>query len=116
MGTEARFSVRPDDDEDENIQKDSAPRNNRRRALPSFTGFGDDDNADNQQNAAAAGRSLASTMNSISQRSRSKKSQGRNAPEMEDNASDDERTMRALQMMEEDVGGGDHAEDNTISD
>lgn len=114
--TEARFSVRPDDDEDENIQKDSTPRNNRRRALPSFSGFGDADNADNQQNAAAAGRSLASTMNSISQRSRSKKSQGRNAPEVEDNASDDERTMRALQMMEEDVGGDDHAEDNPISD
>jgi len=68
--TEARFSVRSEDD-DVAMDTNGVPQG-RRRALPSFSGCGDDD-VSNQWNTSAAGRSLASTVNSISQRSKSKK-------------------------------------------
>jgi len=112
--TEARFSVRSEDDDDVRMATDGIQQG-RRRALPSVSGCGDDD-ISNQWNASAAGRSLASTVNSISQRSKSKKDKTRAAPEMEETASDDERTMRLLDMMDADLGGGDQAEDEDEDD
>ena len=112
--TEARFSVRSEDDEDGTTQEDSTGPRHRRRALPSFVGCGDDDGEDGQD-VTAAGRSLASTMNSISQRNNSK-GRIKSAPEMEDTGSDDERTMRALAMMDAEVGGDGNSEEDDARD
>ncbi len=93
---EARFALRDQDDKDS--------KRIRRRALPTFTDFGDDDEA-NDDDIAAASKSLATTINRISQRSKSSKNPGA-APEANDEK-DEDRFQRGLAMMEAEMGGDD---------
>jgi U3 small nucleolar RNA-associated protein 3 len=96
---EARFSFRPNDDmNDDIVQNKKATRT--RRPIPTFNDFGDDDNMVDEKDATGASRSLASTMNSISQRDRTKqKKQGLSAE-----VDDDAVLMKGLKMMEADLG------------
>jgi U3 small nucleolar RNA-associated protein 3 len=105
---EARFALRKQDDE-ENLEAGS--KRSRRRALPSFSDFGDEENAD-EADLAAAGKSLATTINRISQQSKPGKKAGA-APEVNDDA-DDDRFNKGLAMMEADLGGDDKDEDDDI--
>jgi len=109
---EARFALRKQDDAEEETDGKSSKRS-RRRALPSFSDFGDDENADEAE-ITAAGKSLASTINRISQRSKSDKKSGI-APEANDE-DDEERFKRGLAQMEAEVGGGKEDDDDDGED
>ena len=110
---EARFALRTQDDEE--VEASSSKRT-RRRALPTFSDFGDDDKA-NETEVEAASKSLATTINRISQRSKSSKKTGA-APEATDE-DDADRFKRGLEMMKADMGGDnnkDLGDDNDLSD
>ena len=102
---EARFALRKQDDAEIEV---SGSKHKRRRALPAFSDFGDDENV-NENDIAAASKSLATTINRISQRSKSSKKPIA-APEVNDE-DDADRFQRGLAMMNADIGGdGDDAE------
>jgi len=101
-----RFSLRHEDD------KDFEESGSQRHTMPSFSEYGDDDDA-NQNDITDSGKVLASTINAISQRNKSRKNLTRIQPEEEDNDHSDERLLRGLDMMEAEVGGGD---ENAVSD
>jgi len=105
---ETRFALRKQDDE-ENHEGGSKRR--RRRAVPSFSDFGDEDNAD-EVDLAAAGKSLATTINRISQRSKSGEKVSA-APEVNDEV-DEDRFNRGLEMMEAELGGDNKEKGNEI--
>eukprot|EP00979_Chaetoceros_neogracilis_P005989 scaffold1174_cov281-Chaetoceros_neogracile.AAC.20 len=101
---EARFAHRKQDDEEDDK---GGSKRRRRRALPSFSDFGDEDNAD-EGDLAAAGKSLATTINRISQRSKSG-DKVNVAPEVNDEV-DEDRFNRGLEMMEAELGGENNIE------
>jgi len=101
---EARFAHRKQDDEEDDK---GGSKRRRRRALPSFSDFGDEDNAD-EVDLAAAGKSLATTINRISQRSKSGVKVNV-APEVNDEV-DEDRFNRGLEMMEAELGGENNIE------
>jgi U3 small nucleolar RNA-associated protein 3 len=101
---EARFAHRKQDDEEDDK---GGSKRRRRRALPSFSDFGDEDNAD-EGDLAAAGKSLATTINRISQRSKSGVKVNV-APEVNDEV-DEDRFNRGLEMMEAELGGDNNIE------
>jgi len=101
---EARFAHRKQDDEEDDK---GGSKRRRRRALPSFSDFGDEDNAD-EVDLAAAGKSLATTINRISQRSKSG-DKVNVAPEVNDEV-DEDRFNRGLEMMEAELGGENNIE------
>ena len=100
---EARFSLRPQEDIEEST---SIAKTKRRRAPPTFSDFGDDDHADEDEVIDAAGRSLASTINSISQRKKSGNNKTDVAPEDYD-VDDDNNFERGLDMMDAELGEDD---------
>jgi len=115
--TEARFAMRSNDISNSNTE--------RKRRRVDFDGdFGDeDDDTKNNNGKKKSASSLASTMNSISQRSatkdaRLKKRLGSN-PEYEENNDDEDyqRVRKGLELMEADIGlGGDGEEEDDVSD
>jgi len=94
---EARFALRKHDDGEENQSDEKRTR----RAVPSFSDFGDEDHSA-EADVTAAGRSLAATVNKISQRSKTKKSISLAAEE--DDQENEERFKRGLELMENDLG------------
>ena len=121
--TEARFSLRPEDDKDnhhvEGESSRKAKRRLRRRALvPSFEDYGDDDQAADEKDVTAAGQSLASTLNTLSQRGKSRSRSSISRPEVVD-GDDEERFKIGLEMMSAQFGGGsddEGADEEDISD
>jgi len=105
---EARFSLRPEDDIKQRSNT-SKHQNRQRRPVPSFTDYGEEDDDVNADRVTAAGRALASTMNTISQRSNKSSKSAMNA-EDEDDAVDD-RFMKGLEMMDADLGEDEEHED-----
>mmetsp|Transcript_6003 Transcript_6003/g.9014 ORF Transcript_6003/g.9014 Transcript_6003/m.9014 type:complete len:725 (+) Transcript_6003:118-2292(+) len=106
---EARFSLRTQDDvhlslsgNDHNADGDQISRKSkrRRRALPTFTDYGDDEDVD-PTILNKASMSLASTINTISQRG--KRVATSSAPEVDEDENE-ERFKRGLEMMEQDLG------------
>ena len=109
--TEARFSLRPEDDKDDlEIDRESsskAKRRLRRRALvPAFEDYGDDDKAADEKDVTAAGQSLASTLNTLTQRGKSRTTSSTYRPEAVD-GEDEDRFKRGLEMMDAELGGSD---------
>lgn len=107
---DAKFGLRAQDIE--NAGGRSGSKSGRiRRLAPSSGDFGDEDG--DEENINAAGRSLAITVNSISQRGSTKQKKAgaaaTNAPENEDE--DDERLMRGLEMMDAEMGNGSDGDD-----
>ena len=106
---EARFAVRSQDhthlsnDEDQRSKK-------RRRALPAFADYGDEDGAD-QAILDKANKSLASTVNTITQRRKKSPSNGTAETEETENA---DRFERGLEMMNADLGGDDDEDQKDI--
>jgi U3 small nucleolar RNA-associated protein 3 len=96
--TEARFGLRPNEISSE---AKNSPRK-RRRAV--FSEAGDDDMEETQQKAIS--QSLASTLNSIEQRTLSKKNKKSDvlAEKLDDAAEDDGELRRGLEMMEAELG------------
>jgi U3 small nucleolar RNA-associated protein 3 len=94
---EARFALRKHDDEGDNEED----KKRTRRAVPTFSDFGDEDDAA-EADVSAAGRSLAATVNKITQRSKGKKDVTQNAEY--DEQENEERFKRGLEMMENELG------------
>jgi U3 small nucleolar RNA-associated protein 3 len=110
---EARFALRAQDDTNLSDEDLRGSKKRRRRELPSFTDYGDDDDVD-QADLNKAAKSLASTVNTISQR-RKKPAVDRNAEVGDDE--NEERFKRGLEMMEEDIGASfDGGEDIGMDD
>ena len=106
---EARFSLRAQDSVEEPTEKARSKDKRRRHvAPPAFSDYGDDDHAGEKDRAAIsdAGRSLASTMNTISQKNKMKKHKNDVSAEFDDNEEND-RFMRGLEMMESELGSSD---------
>lgn len=104
---EARFSLRTQDDvhlsendDDSETDQPSRKSKRRRRALPTFTDYGDDDNVDPAA-LSKASLSLASTVNTISQRR--KRAPTASIAEVDDDHNED-RFKAGLEMMEADLG------------
>jgi len=98
---EARFALRSQDDIDINGDEDQPSSKRRRRIAPINSDYGDEDDA-NEAELNKAARSLASTVNTISQRNKKAPKQTISA-EIEDDANE-ERFLKGLDMMEEDIG------------
>lgn len=108
---ETRFALRNQDDD---MDPTTASKKRRRRAMPTFSDFGDDDDA-NETDVAAASKTLATTINRISQRSKSGKGASA-APETTDEA-DTDRFRRGMEMMEAELGGlGSDEDEDDIDD
>lgn len=104
--TEARFALRNQDlDHD---QKKSKSNQRQRRLAPSSSDFGDD-TEEVTEKALAAGRKLASTMNSIAQKSSGTKK--KLAGDEDEDADEYERLQRGLSMMDEEFGWGGSDDD-----
>lgn len=95
---EARFSLRKHDDDKDEV---TVGKGRIRRSVPTFSDFGDDDHAD-EADVIAANRSLAATVNKISQISKSKNT-GKSKPE-DDEQDNEERFKRGLEMMDQELG------------
>jgi U3 small nucleolar RNA-associated protein 3 len=111
--TEAKFALR--NKEVETSIANSSNKRNRRAAPPSSMDYGDDAEEISER-AVEAGRRLASTMNSISQKSHGKNK--KNIASVEDEDDEYEQLQRGLSMMNEelgmgsdDEGGSDNAEE-----
>mmetsp|Transcript_12627 Transcript_12627/g.23678 ORF Transcript_12627/g.23678 Transcript_12627/m.23678 type:complete len:696 (-) Transcript_12627:47-2134(-) len=111
---EARFALRKQDEEENRNGDSSNKMLERRRVLPAYSDFGDDDDA-NEDDVKAAGKTLASTINRISQRSKTTKSSAF-APEDNDALDDEELFRRGIEMMENELGGDDDDEDGEMND
>ncbi len=115
---EARFALRTQDDVHMS-ENDDAPEGDHilrkskrtRRALPAFTDYGDDDDVD-PAILNKASMSLASTVNTISQRGKRKPTS--TVAEVDDDENE-ERFKRGLEMMEEDLGA-DFNDDDEMND
>lgn len=111
---ETRFALRKQDEEENRYGDDNNSTRTRRKALPTYSDFGDDDDV-NEDEIKAAGKTLASTINRISQRSKTTKSSTL-APEENDALDDEERFRRGIEMMEAELGGDDNDEDGAMND
>ncbi len=114
---EARFAVRHQDDIPDEVEQSHRVSRKRRRMIPMNSDYGDEDNIEqNELNKAA--KSLASTVNTISQRSKSIQ-KSVNSEVQDEN--DEERFKRGLEMMEADLGvdfddDGDDDEGGMVKD
>jgi U3 small nucleolar RNA-associated protein 3 len=108
--TEARFALRNQDLEQDNAASKTSKR--KRRLAPSSYDYGDE-TEELTEKAVQAGRKLASTMNSISQKSAtsSQKKNSQVGDEVERDEDEYEQLQRGLSMMEEEFGGGGSDED-----
>ena len=110
---EARFALRNQDiDHDTNKSKSSK---RKRRLAPTTSDYGDD-NEEVSEKALAAGRKLASTVNSIAQKSATS-NQKRNKSVGDEEAGDEdeyEKLQRGLSMMEAEFGGGSDDDQNDL--
>ncbi len=102
--TEARFALR-NQDIDQDTAKSSSTR--KRRLAPSSYDYGDE-TEELTKKAVDAGRKLASTMNSLSQKSASSKQKKKAliGDEVERDEDEYEQLQRGLSMMEAEFGGG----------
>ena len=105
--TEAKFALRNQDIED--TVKSSKTRI-RRLAPPSSMDFGDDAEEVSLK-ALEAGRKLASTMNSITQKNASSRGKKNQLSNVEDEVDEYEQLQRGLAMMDDEFGIGSDAED-----
>merc|ERR1711976_492937 len=109
---EARFAIRPQDDlpdDKEDYELENLISKKRRRTIPSNADYGDDDDVE-QADLNKAAISLASTVNTISQRSLSSKKMKQANTEVQDEENED-RLRRGLDMMESELGGDFHDDD-----
>lgn len=111
--TEARFSLRHQDTAESRLSDKSR---RRRRLAPATSDFGDDDEFVNSEKAVEASRKLATTMNSIAQRSASMSGKGKKKdtdPEAAGGEEDEfERFERGLAMMDSALAGDDDGEND----
>lgn len=108
---EARFALRAQDDVDvQDYEEGKRATKRRRRAAPINSDYGDEDEA-NADDLDRAARTLASTVNTISQRN--KKSSNSVSAEVEDEHNE-ERFLRGLEMMENELGDKFDDEDDDI--
>lgn len=107
---EARFGLRPQ--EVSNSSKMVSRQMGKRRLAPSAD-FGDEEN---ESRSRLASQSLASTINSIQQRSSSKIQKSAKMDEDLDDQGDNDRLRRGLDMMEADLGEISNDEDGDIDD
>ncbi len=108
---EARFALRAQDDFDvQDYEEGKRATKRRRRAAPINSDYGDEDEA-NADDLDRAARTLASTVNTISQRN--KKSSNFVSAEVEDEHNE-ERFLRGLEMMENELGDKFEDEDEDI--
>ena len=107
--TEAKFALR-NQDIDRDVKKSTK---RKRRIAPTSSDFGDE-TEEIDERTLAAGRKLASTMNSIVQKSSSSSDRRKTLVGAEEEGSDDEydKLQRGLAMMEDDIGKGSDNEDN----
>lgn len=105
--TEAKFALRNQDIDD--AVKSSKSRI-RRLAPPSSMDYGDDAEEVSEK-ALEAGRKLASTMNSITQKSASNKGKKNQLINVEDEVDEYDQLQRGLAMMDDEFGVGSDAED-----
>ena len=112
--TEARFALRNQDIDQDKIAKSSK---RKRRLAPSSYDYGDE-TEELTEKAVAAGRKLASTMNSISQKSATSNQKKKTAigDEVERDEDDYEQLQRGLSMMEAEFGGGSDDDDDDVGD
>lgn len=117
--TEARFALRNQDiDNDNKANKDSSKKRKRRLAPTSTSDYGDE-TEEVTDKALAASRKLASTMNSIEQKSTSFNDKKKNKLVGDDEGDDNEYDdlQKGLAMMEEEFGkGSDEDEDMSGGD
>lgn len=106
--TEARFAVRNQDIDNDRVN-DTKKR--KRRLAPTSSDYGDDTKEDTDR-AVAASRRLASTMNSIVQKSAA--TQKPLVGDEEEGVDEYEQLQRGLSMMEEEFGKGSEEEDDAI--
>jgi len=107
--TEARFALRNQD-----IDQDTAKSSTRKRRLaPSSYDYGDE-TEELTEKAVDAGRKLASTMNSLSQKSATSNQKKKTliGDEVERDEDEYEQLQRGLSMMEAEFGGGSDDDDN----
>ena len=107
--TEARFALRNQD-----IDQDTAKSSTRKRRLaPSSYDYGDE-TEELTEKAVDAGRKLASTMNSLSQKSATSNQKKKTliGDEVERDEDEYEQLQRGLSMMEAEFGGGSGDDDN----
>ena len=110
--TEARFALRNQD-----IDQDNTSSKRKRRLAPSSYDYGDE-TEELTEKAVNAGRKLASTMNSLSQKSAasSQKKKSLVGDEVERDEDDYEQLQRGLSMMEAEFGGGSDDGDDDVND
>lgn len=109
--TEAKFALRYQDI-DHDVKK-SAKR--KRRIAHTSSDYGDE-TEELDERTLAASRKLASTMNSIVQKSTASTEKRKKLVGAEDEGADDEydRLQRGLAMMEEDIGNGSDNDDDDV--
>lgn len=104
--TEARFGLR------QNEIATSQPPERRRKAPPMFSDAGDDD-VDGTSDRKAVSQSLATTLNSIEQRTASRKRRAAPlADAIDEPEEEDGELRRSLEMMEAELGKGSDEDDD----
>ena len=108
--TEARFALRNQDIDQDHVKK------RKRRLAPMSSDYGDEEVISDK--AIAASRKLASTMNSIVQKSNTSKEKKKSAvgDEEEVDSDDYDRLQKGLKMMEQDFGEGFGNDDDNEDD
>lgn len=109
--TEAKFALRNKDVE--TSMSNSSNKRNRRAAPPSSMDYGDDAEEVSER-AVEAGRKLASTMNSISQKTHGKSK--KNIASVEDEDDEYDQLQRGLSMMNEELGMGSDEDGGSDND
>jgi U3 small nucleolar RNA-associated protein 3 len=105
---EAKFALRNQDIERD---MDKVTNYKKRRLAPTSSDYGDE-NDEITDKTLIAGRKLASTMNSIVQKSISSNTKRNKLARDEDEDEDYERLQKGLSMMEEDLGKGSDDDDD----
>jgi len=108
--TEAKFALRNQDIDHDHVKN---AKKRKRRLAPTTADYGDE-TEEVSDKALAASRKLASTMNSIVQKSTTSKEKKKKLVEGEDEGDDDdyEQLQRGVSMMEEALGKGSDGEDD----
>mmetsp|Transcript_15840 Transcript_15840/g.18400 ORF Transcript_15840/g.18400 Transcript_15840/m.18400 type:complete len:670 (+) Transcript_15840:83-2092(+) len=118
---EARFALRAQDDiaepgDVEELER-STKRRRRRADVPSFSDYGEEDGIDEHEMSKAA-KSLAATVNTISQRSKTNNKKPSSLTAEVDDDDNEDRFKRGLEMMEADLGAenddGDYIGDDDV--
>jgi len=111
--TEARFAVRNQDIDHDDVMN---TKTRKRRLAPTTSDYGDD-TEEVSDRALAASRKLASTMNSIEQKSTTSNAKKKVSVGVEEEGDDEyEKLQRGLSMMEKEFGQGSEDENDIIGD